>query len=72
MDQIRIAAQCTGKVAFSAQRIAKEAAHRRKGRVAYRCKFCFHWHVGTPPQQEKKFTKRRKRVELVFEPEWSF
>lgn len=64
------AAQCEGKVAFKKQRFAKDAAHRRKGRVAYRCQFCFSWHVGTPPQREKKFTRRQKLIRLYLQPEW--
>jgi hypothetical protein len=63
-------ASCHGKVAFKKQRFAKDAAHRRKGRVAYRCKYCFLWHVGTPEPKAKKFTKRKKLIQLFLQPEW--
>lgn len=38
---------CTGKEAFGDPTTARKAAQRRVGRVAYRCQFCGHWHVGS-------------------------
>jgi hypothetical protein len=63
--------QCEGKVAFKRMGIAKDAAKRRTGRVIYRCKHCFHWHVGTPERREKKLAKRDKLIRLFEEPEWN-
>lgn len=64
------ASQCEGKVAFRHQRVAREAAKRREGRITYRCRHCFHWHVGTPDPKPKKFTRRQKLIRLYLEPEW--
>jgi hypothetical protein len=64
------ASQCEGKVAFKRIGHARAAAKRRTGRVVYRCKHCFHWHVGTPERKEKKFAKRDKLIRLYDEPEW--
>jgi len=38
---------CEGKQALPDARTAERAARRRKGRVAYRCRHCGHWHVGS-------------------------
>lgn len=67
----RYASQCEGKVAFRHQRVAKEAADRRTGRVVYRCRHCYHYHVGTPEPKPKKYAKRKKLIQLFLEPEWS-
>jgi hypothetical protein len=64
------ASQCNGKVPFKKVAFAKAACQRRSGRVVYRCKHCFHWHVGTPERKEKKFAKRDKLIRLFLEPEW--
>lgn len=66
------AAQCEGKIAFKRQRIALEAAERRgrHHRVVYRCRYCFHWHVGTPDPKPKKFEKRKKLIQLFLQTEW--
>lgn len=61
--------QCEGKVAFRGQGIAKAAANRRKGRVAYRCGYCFRFHVGTRKHSERNFTKRNKLIRLFLETE---
>lgn len=61
--------QCDGKAAFKKIGHAKAAAKRRTGRVVYRCRHCFHWHVGTP-ERKRKFTKRDKLIRLFIEPEW--
>jgi len=56
---------CEGKVGFDSRAVAREAADdRRKGRVIYSCRFCGHWHVGSPIRAEKKFTKRKKLIQL--------
>jgi hypothetical protein len=65
------ASQCEGKVKFKKMGIAKDAAKRRTGRIVYRCKHCFHWHVGTPERKEKKLFKRDKLIRLFEEPEWN-
>jgi hypothetical protein len=41
------AAQCDGKRSFECFKLAAEAAKRRSGREAYRCRYCRLWHVGT-------------------------
>lgn len=61
---------CEGKVPFKGQGLARQAAKRRDGRVAYRCSYCFQWHVGNPPPRVPKFEKRHKLIRLFLEPEW--
>ena len=39
--------QCIGKVAFEDPSIARRAAKRRDGRLAYHCRHCGKWHVGS-------------------------
>ena len=39
-------AQCEGKQPFESWSLANEAAVRRPGRMAYRCRYCKAWHVG--------------------------
>ena len=63
--------QCEGKVPFKKMGVAKDAAKRRPARVVYRCKHCFHWHVGTPERKENKLFKREKFIRLFEEPEWN-
>lgn len=41
------ASQCEGKKPFLCRPLAMKAAGRRKGRQAYRCRYCRFWHVGT-------------------------
>ena len=64
------ASQCDGKVPFKRMGLAKDAAKRRPGRIVYRCKHCFHWHVGTPERKEKRLYRRDKLIRLFLEPEW--
>jgi hypothetical protein len=70
-DEAFRAASCDGKVAFVSAAQAKRAAKRRTGRVIYRCKFCPHWHTGTPDPKPKKFEKRKKLVKLFLQTEWT-
>lgn len=58
---------CEGKVSFDSRAIAREAAKRRHGRVVYNCRICGHYHVGMPDRREKKFTKRKKLIQLFLE-----
>lgn len=54
----RYLAQCQGKKPFTDRDVAFRTA-RRKGRHAYRCKFCGNWHVGNGGHK-----KKRPHVEL--------
>ena len=63
-------ASCEGKISFVSARQAKKAAMRRTGRVIYKCRFCPHFHTGTPDPKPKKFQKRKKLIRLFLQTEW--
>lgn len=63
-DFNRQMSSCEGKVPFDNRSIAREAAERKKGRIVYNCRYCGHWHVGGPIHKAKKFTKRKKLIQL--------
>lgn len=54
------ASDCVGKQAFDSPQIARKAAGRRKQRVAYRCRHCGFWHVGTTEKQKNRTPKREQ------------
>ena len=50
---------CDGKEHFASRKQAKQAARRRKGRVAYHCKACHFWHVGNHNEGKKPMKEVR-------------
>lgn len=59
INGVAVASDCTGKVRFGTQAMAREIAKRgreRKGgdRHEYRCRWCRGWHVGTLRDRPKR------------------
>jgi len=48
---------CTGKQAFTDRHLARKAAERRHGRIAYRCQCCGLWHVANTVHRRRKMHK---------------
>jgi hypothetical protein len=53
-EDIKRQAKCDGKQQFRSAKIARRAARRKKGRVAYGCSICHYWHVGNSQFPTKK------------------
>lgn len=54
-------AECFGKASFVTAALAQRVLTRmRRGKrnrassTAYRCRFCGHWHIGTPNKKRKR------------------
>jgi hypothetical protein len=60
-------AACHGKEAFLDRHHARKAAARRLGRVAYKCKVCGLWHVGSKDRRGRYRRVRNRNGHLCMQ-----